>query len=67
MQSQALTKANERPFSFYERDIAHYGDKQQAALNPPCDVMNDCGTFKSKHVPWFVKVNLFQRMMENDA
>jgi len=36
-------------------------------MNPPCDVMNDCGTFKSNPVPWYCKVNLFKRMVENDA
>jgi len=29
--------------------------------------MEDCGKFKSNPVPWFCKVNLYKRMVENDA
>lgn len=64
-QSKALTKANERPFSFYTRE-------QEAAkeINPPeaseWDVMNN-EPFKANPVPWYCKVNLYQRMVENDA
>lgn len=66
-QSQALTRANERPFSFYERDLQHYQEKKENQIGSEFDVMQQCGTFKSNPVPWYCKVNLYKRMVENDA
>lgn len=39
--------------------------KQEQSFNAD-DVMKECGTFKANPVPWYCKVNLFKRMMEND-
>ncbi len=53
-QSKALTKANERPFSFYERDAG----KENQMYDPRWDVMNS-EPFKANPVPWYCKVQKF--------
>lgn len=64
-QSQAMTRANEKPFSFYQRDVANYEEKKNFV--PDLEVMEDCGKFKANPVPWYCKAFLFKRMVENDA
>ena len=64
MQSMAMTKLNEQPFSFYERDLQ--AAEERAAVEPVCEEMLK-PPFKSNPVPWFCKVHLYQRMVENDA
>ena len=65
-QSIALTKANERPFSFYYRDLEKYMEKSQMEIDPRWDVMNH-PPFKANEVPYYCKIEKFRRMMENDA
>lgn len=64
-QSQAMTRANEKPFSFYHRDVENYERKKNHV--PDLEVMEDCGKFKANPVPWYCKAHLFKRMVENDA
>jgi len=42
-QSQAMTRANEKPFSFYHRDLEAY--EQRKNFIPDLEVMQDCGKF----------------------
>ena len=60
----AMTKLNERPFSFYERDLEKAEEK--AAVEPVCEEMMKL-PFKSNPVPWYCKVNLYQRMVDSDV
>lgn len=64
-QSQAMTRANEKPFSFYQWDVENYEQKKNYI--PDLEVMEDCGKFKANPVPWYCKAFLFKWMVENDA
>ena len=58
--SLALTKQNEKPFSFYERD------RHKSAANPV--EIPECmrqPAFKANKIPWKVLVPLYKRMMDN--
>ena len=60
-----MTWANERPFSFYSRDVESYEQRKNFVAD--LEVMEDCGKFKANPVPWYCKVNLYKWMVENDA
>ena len=62
--SIALTRATEKPFSFYERDIRKF--HQPKVLDPEDDVMN-YQPFKANPVPGHAKIQMFEYMMQKDA
>lgn len=59
--SIALTKQNERPFSFYKRDQQRGQQQKQSVpqtmLHPP---------FKASIIPWKVRVPLYREMVERE-
>ena len=59
--SIALTKQNERPFSFYERDknrVRSNGDAVPECMKIP--------PFKAGIIPWKVRAPLYQEMVERE-
>jgi hypothetical protein len=63
MRSIALTKANERPFTFYEREMKKLN--QPPVYDPEFDVMN-YKPFKANPVPGHAKLEMFEYMMKKD-
>lgn len=61
--SIALTKQNERPFSFYERDMQKVNGPP--AYDPEYDVMN-FEPFKANPVPGHAKICMFEYMTKKD-
>jgi len=61
--SIALTKQNEKPFSFYERDMRKL--YQPAVYDPEYDVMN-YEPFKANPVPGHAKVQMYQYMVNKE-
>lgn len=61
--SIAMTKANEKPFSFYERDMKKLN--QPPVYDPEFDVMN-YKPFKANPVPGHAKLEMFDYMMKKD-
>lgn len=60
--SIAMTKANERPFSFYERDLQRARSVGEMGQGLP-----DCmkvPPFKASIIPWRVRAPLYQEMVE---
>jgi hypothetical protein len=57
--SMALTKQNERPFSFYERDKNKV--KSDSVDIPECMRHTP---FKANKIPWKVLVPLYKRMVD---
>lgn len=55
MQSKILTKENEKPFTFYERDK----NKQKTADYRKPEFLQ---RFKADEVPWYCSVLLLERM-----
>lgn len=62
-QSIALTKQNEKPFSFHQRDLDK-ANREAEEVDDVSDVMDGCGGFKANPVPQHCKLNLFKRMTE---
>lgn len=61
--SIVLTKQNEKPFSFYERDMKKL--HQPKSYDPEYDVMN-YEPFKANPVPGHAKVQMYEYMMKKD-
>ena len=61
--SIVLTKQNEKPFSFYERDIRKVN--QPPVYDPEYDVMNN-QPFKANPVPSHAKIQMYEYMSKKD-
>jgi hypothetical protein len=60
--SIAITKQNERPFSFYERDQQRAKSQSASEFHIP-ECMN-VPPFKASIIPWRVRAPLYQEMVE---
>lgn len=60
--SIAITKQNERPFSFYERDLQRAKSQGASEFHIP-ECMN-VPPFKASIIPWRVRAPLYQEMVE---
>lgn len=59
--SMALTKQNEKPFSFYLRDK----EKANKGGEPEVPEVMRHPAFRANKIPWKVLVPLYKRMMDN--
>ena len=59
-----ITKKNEKPFSFYERDLEAY--KARINSEAPVNEENLKPAFKAKEPPGLVMVEIYKKMVEED-
>jgi len=63
-QSIAMTLANEKPFSFYQRDKDFYKRREEEVASRVEDVMKDIQSFKATPIPESVTARNFTEMVQ---
>jgi len=64
--SIALTKAREKPFSFYDRDKDFYVNRAKATEKVIPDEIKNHKPFKATPIPWSVSAQLLDQMKEKE-
>ncbi len=66
LESQAMTKAREKPFSFYTRDRDFYVNRAKATDENVPEVMKNIKPFKAHPIPEAVKKQMMQGIQEKE-
>eukprot|EP00826_Nyctotherus_ovalis_P041683 TRINITY_DN4239_c0_g1_i1.p1 TRINITY_DN4239_c0_g1~~TRINITY_DN4239_c0_g1_i1.p1 ORF type:complete len:487 (+),score=183.92 TRINITY_DN4239_c0_g1_i1:1132-2592(+) len=64
--SREITKAREKPFSFYERDKNFYIEREEARKNNVPEPLRNVKPFRANPIPQAVKVAMMSKMHEEE-